>query len=417
MSGERPPAGEVQVGQSLGSYVLEALLGEGSMGRVFQARHALLDRRVALKILRPQQARDAEFVQRFFQEAKAVNQINHEHIVEIFDFVDDRESDQVYCVMELLVGETLSASIARGPIPLERMQRIAIQLCAALGAAHQVGVVHRDLKPDNIFIVQRPGQPDYVKVLDFGVAKMMSAVPTRSTLEGTLIGTPTYMAPEQAAGLPIDSRADIYAVGNVLYEMIVGKPPFDSEAIGQLVVQIITQPVPPLPSRLRTQEPLPSSLRSLVMRCLQKDPGARPAHLAEVTTGLLTLGTVSGRMLPVAGVGLPRVARPRQLAGLAALTSLGLLSAALALGGRQQELPTAQAVAPHRTVPVDARIEEPARATAAGDVVSETLGSIVPASLGSKRMNTAVPQKRAAKSARVPLKVGARDAIIDPFAP
>ncbi|MGZ3457334.1 MAG: serine/threonine-protein kinase, partial [Archangium sp.] len=202
---------ELQEGDVLGSYQLERLLGEGSMGQVFQARHMRLGRQVALKVLRSAFAHDGGFVQRFFQEARAVNQINHEHIVEIFDFIEDSGHGRVYCVMELLRGQSLSALMREEHLSVARIRRMLVQVCAALGAAHQLGVVHRDIKPDNLFVVHKAGQADFVKVLDFGVAKLLTAEGTSGTLDGTIIGTPTYMSPEQAAGLPVDPRADIYA--------------------------------------------------------------------------------------------------------------------------------------------------------------------------------------------------------------
>ncbi|HEX8705844.1 MAG TPA: serine/threonine-protein kinase [Myxococcaceae bacterium] len=280
---------EAQEGQILGNYQLERLLGEGSMGRVFQARHIRLGRQVALKVLRPQHAHDVSFVRRFFQEARSVNQINHEHIVEIFDFVEEVARGQVYCVMELLRGQSLADVLKEEKLTLARVQRIGVQVCAALDAAHKVGVVHRDVKPDNLFLSHRGGQADFVKVLDFGVAKILTSEGTNGTLDGTIIGTPTYMAPEQAAGLPVDHRADIYAVGNLLYEMLSGRPPFQAPAFGQLVVQIITQSPPALPDTLASGEPMPRALADLVLRCLAKEPEKRPQSLAEVTTALLTL--------------------------------------------------------------------------------------------------------------------------------
>jgi serine/threonine-protein kinase len=288
----RQPAGrgaerELQAGDVLGSYRLERLLGEGSMGRVFQARHTRLDRQVALKVLRPAFSQDSGCVRRFFQEAQAVNRINHEHIVEIFDFVEDTQGGHVYCVMELLRGRSLTSLLEQERLTLERIQRIAVQVCAALGAAHQLGVVHRDVKPDNLFVSQRPGHPDYVKVLDFGVAKVLSAEPSQGTLEGLLIGTPRYMAPEQASGLPVDHRADIYAVGTLLYEMLSGRPPFEAHALGRLMMKIISEPPPPLPERLPSGEPLPPALAELVMRCLAKEPQERPQQLAELIPALL----------------------------------------------------------------------------------------------------------------------------------
>ncbi|QSQ20392.1 protein kinase [Pyxidicoccus parkwayensis] len=285
---------ELREGSMLGNYQLERLLGEGSMGKVFQARHARLGRQVALKVLKAEHARDSGFVQRFFQEARTVNQINHEHIVEIFDFVDEGEGGHVYCVMELLRGQSLTSLVQEEKLTLARIQRIVVQVCAALGAAHQVGVVHRDVKPDNLFIIHRAGQPDFVKVLDFGVAKLLTSEGnTSGTMDGTIIGTPAYMAPEQAAGLQVDPRADVYAVGNILYELLSGKPPFQAPAFGQLVVQIITQPPPPLPTQLPSGEPVPPQLAELVLRCLAKEPEARPQSLAEVTTALLLLPTAA----------------------------------------------------------------------------------------------------------------------------
>ncbi len=321
MSGEPRMGVELREGSVLGSYQLETYLGEGSMGRVFQARHARLGRQVALKVLKPEHARDGGFVQRFFQEARTVNQINHEHIVEIFDFVDEGEGGHVYCVMELLRGHGLGALLKQEPLSLARIQRIAVQVCAALGAAHHVGVVHRDIKPDNLFLTQRAGQPDFVKVLDFGVAKHLSSegAPT-GTLDGTIIGTPAYMSPEQAAGLSVDARSDIYAVGNIFYEMLCGHPPFQAEAFGQLVVQIITQPPPPLPSHLPSGEPLPPQLADLVMRCLAKEPEARPQTLAEVTTGLLLM-PVQAPSSPEAVAALEASERPtRRMAAIAGAT-------------------------------------------------------------------------------------------------
>ncbi|MFY0526009.1 protein kinase domain-containing protein [Archangium gephyra] len=278
---------ELQEGDILGSYQLERLLGEGSMGQVFQARHTRLGRQVALKVLRSAFSHDKGFVQRFFQEARAVNQINHEHIVEIFDFIEDTEHGRVYCVMELLRGQSLSALLQEERLSVSRIRRMLVQVCAALGAAHQLGVVHRDIKPDNLFVTHKGGQQDYVKVLDFGVAKVLTADSTSGTLDGTIIGTPTYMSPEQAAGLPVDHRADIYAVGTVLYELLGGQPPFQAPNFGQLMVKVLTEPPPALPSHTPAGEPVPAVLAQLALRCLAKEPEDRPQQLAEVITALL----------------------------------------------------------------------------------------------------------------------------------
>ncbi|NOK19355.1 serine/threonine-protein kinase [Corallococcus carmarthensis] len=355
-----PPGQEVQEGTVLGNYQLEKLLGEGSMGRVFQARHVRLGRQVALKVLKPEHARDSSFVQRFFQEARTVNQINHEHIVEVFDFVDDSPDGHVYCVMELLRGQSLAALLKDEGLTLERVQRMGVQVCAALGAAHQVGVVHRDIKPDNLFITQRSGQPDFVKVLDFGVAKLITTqtgVSLTGTLDGTIIGTPAYMAPEQAAGLPVDARADIYAVGNILYEMLSGHPPFQATAFGQLVVQIITQPPPALPSHLPSGERVPPELAELVMRCLAKEPESRPQQLAEVTTSLLLMPTAPAAPArtevlleeaerPTLRMRVPGLLRSRRLQMSVGLAALALVSGITTWKGLQSMRASQTAQAP-----------------------------------------------------------------------
>jgi serine/threonine protein kinase len=279
-------------GDVLGSYELVKLIGEGSMGRVFLARHARLGRQVALKVMRPEHLRTPHLVQRFFQEARSVNQINHEHIVEVFDFVNEVEgsdSGRAYCVMELLVGASLAELLRKQPLAIERIVHITRQVCAALEAAHQLGVVHRDVKPDNIFITERNGDTDFTKVLDFGVAKLTSPIgeeKASETIEGTIVGTPAYMAPEQAAGLGADHRADIYGVGVVLYEILAGHPPFESTSFGQLVVQIITKPPPPLPALTPGGERIPARLKSLVMACLEKEPQNRPHSMDELSQQL-----------------------------------------------------------------------------------------------------------------------------------
>ena len=321
----------LQPGDILGSYRLEQLLGEGSMGQVFQARHVRLGRQVALKVLRSAFAHDSTFVRRFFQEAHAVNQINHEHIVEIFDFVEDPAGGHVYCVMELLRGQCLSDVLHQETLGLARIRRLMVQVCAALGAAHQLGVVHRDIKPDNLFVAHKNGQEDFVKVLDFGVAKVLTAEGLNGTLDGTIIGTPTYMSPEQAAGLPVDARADIYAVGTVLYELLSGRPPFVAPNFGQLMVKILTEAPPALPTLTPAGEPIPPALAHLTLRCLAKEPEARPALLAEVITELLTDASLPPEERPTQPVRVPLALiarRPGNLlaAGLlaAVVTGLGL---------------------------------------------------------------------------------------------
>ncbi len=266
---------------SFGAYAVESLLGEGTMGCVYRARHQTLGRRVAVKSLHEKLLNDASLVRRFLQEARLVNTINHPHIVEVHDFVE--APGQVYAVMELLEGETLTARLKSKPLSLEGILRIATQVAEALEAAHALSVVHRDLKPDNIFLSPRDGA-DWVKVLDFGVAKLMVQEGPRiiETQNGDVLGTPRYMAPEQAAGLDVDARTDIYAFGTVLFEMLAGKPPFESTVYGQLAADIITCPPPPVPTLTRTGDAVPDGLRRLVTDCLAKNADQRPASMSDV---------------------------------------------------------------------------------------------------------------------------------------
>ncbi|MDP3503384.1 MAG: serine/threonine-protein kinase [Myxococcales bacterium] len=275
----REPAAVVPT--SFGAYVVESLLGEGTMGCVYQARHQTLGRRVAVKSLHEKLLNDASLVRRFLQEARLVNTINHPHIVEVHDFVE--APGQVYAVMELLEGETLTARLASKALSLAVVVSIATQVAEAIEAAHALSVVHRDLKPDNIFLSQRDGA-DWVKVLDFGVAKLLVQEGPRviETQNGDLLGTPRYMAPEQAAGLDVDARTDIYAFGTVLFELLAGKPPFESTVYGQLAADIITRPPPPVPTLTRTGDAVPEGLRRLVTDCLAKNADHRPASMGDV---------------------------------------------------------------------------------------------------------------------------------------
>ncbi len=286
-------------GDVIGQYKLERLLGEGSMGRVFLAHHVTLGRPAAIKLLRAEHAQNQNLIQRFFHEARAVNQINHEHIVEIQDFVHEAGPSgrtRVYCVMEMLDGHSLNDVLAHEHLSVARAVDMARQVARALGAAHQVGVVHRDVKPDNLFLVRRGTERDFIKVLDFGVAKLMTPIgdlPLTSTVEGTIVGTPAYMAPEQANGLGADARTDQYALGCVLYEMLAGHPPFSGASFGQLVAKVLTEPAPPLPARSPAAERIPAALRSVVLRCLAKDPVDRFRDMDALEKAL-----ASGLILP-----------------------------------------------------------------------------------------------------------------------
>ncbi|MBW2464204.1 MAG: serine/threonine protein kinase, partial [Deltaproteobacteria bacterium] len=211
-----------------GRYRIEKQIGEGGMGVVYLATHTVLGKKLALKILRGEMARDEETVKRFMQEAQAATSIGQQNIIDISDF-GQLPDGTTYFVMEHLDGMPLTQLIRDGgSLPMADAIRIVRQIAAALGAAHQVGVVHRDLKPDNVFLIKRGGDPYFVKVLDFGIAKVGGAS-SKLTKTGMVFGTPHYMAPEQAAGQAVDRRTDVYALGVMMYEMFTGKVPFDAD--------------------------------------------------------------------------------------------------------------------------------------------------------------------------------------------
>lgn len=305
LSGEQPPSPSANTespGELFGNYELISLLGEGGMGRVFKARHTRLGRLVALKVLKPEHAQNRGLVQRFFDEARAVNQIDHEHIVDIHDFVEDVSVDppRVYCVMELLEGESLADRMVRAPLPVTAAVDIIRQVCSALQAAHTVGVYHRDIKPDNVFLAQRGGARDFVKVLDFGVAKLAPSIAGArgATVAGTIVGTPVYMSPEQASGYEIDGRSDLYTVGGVLYQLLTGRLPFDGNTFLDIAVKVTTLPPPPLGPVTPSGEPIPPKLAELVMSCLSKEPSGRPASMTELSTLLAPFATPGALRFP-----------------------------------------------------------------------------------------------------------------------
>ena len=294
-------------GQTLGPYELHRILGEGAMGRVYLGKHNRIGREAAIKVLKAEHARHKDLVQRFIAEATAVNAIKNEHIVEVHDFGEELSANgisRVYCVMEVLHGRALSDEMELGMMPVQRSCRIVQQVTRALGAAHELGVVHRDIKPENIFLHEREGDKDYVKVLDFGVAKLLkplATLPKGNTQAGIVIGTPEYMAPEQALGISTDLRVDLYAVGLVLYELLSGTKPFLGNTFGKLVVEITTKQPPPLPTHTSTGELIPGGLIDIVTRCLQKKPEDRWNSSAELVAALEPF-VYSGRTVVVAPV-------------------------------------------------------------------------------------------------------------------
>ena len=258
-----------------GRYRVEACLGRGGMGAVYRATQmGVTERTVAIKVILPQRAPDAATVARFRREAGAVARLTHPNSLRVFEFGET--SDGVaYLVTELLRGTSLADELTRvGAMPVERALRIANQVLASLSEAHGLGIIHRDLKPDNLFLTDVVGSSDFVKVIDFGVATAPDADPTgRVTATGMAVGTPAYMAPEQAHGKIVGPAADLYAMAVILYEMVAGQRPFQGETPFDLMRAHVMDPPPPLDV---PGVAIPTRLREVVGSCLEKDPAARP---------------------------------------------------------------------------------------------------------------------------------------------
>jgi serine/threonine-protein kinase len=297
----------LRLGTNVGNYRLLAIIGRGGMGTVYKGEHIYIGRPVAVKILHQQFARYEEAVKRFLREARAASQINHPNIVDVTDFGPTADGG-VYFVMEYIDGESLEDFIAKSsPVPLHRAINVVNQLAMALASAHALGVVHRDLKPENIMLTRRPGRRDLVKhlddsdrwvvereefydlvkILDFGIAKVLEPElfgpvvqqPGR-TMAGAVFGTPEYMSPESAEGKTVDHRSDIYSVGVIFYDLLVGHVPFEAvEAKDVMWKQIHEAPTPP--RRARPDAEVTDAAERLIMRTLAKNPADRPQTMDE----------------------------------------------------------------------------------------------------------------------------------------
>jgi len=274
------------IGQTLASkYRIEELINEGGMGAVYRGTHVLMDKVVAIKVLHPSLAADDKIVARFSREAKAASRISHPHALNVTDFGED-ENGIVFLVMEYLKGETLKEVIHKdGPMPIERAVEIIRQVCGALEAAHAEGVVHRDLKSDNIMLLDM-GDGDWAKVLDFGIAKITEKVgqDPALTAPNLIIGTPQYMSPEQCSqAANIDSRSDIYSLGVIIYEMLVGHVPFTGESPTAIMMKHLQEPPP---SVLEERKDLPAAVGRVVMQAMAKRPEYRYQTVSELSEGL-----------------------------------------------------------------------------------------------------------------------------------
>jgi eukaryotic-like serine/threonine-protein kinase len=292
-------------------YRIDALIGEGGMGRVYAAEHVLMRKRLAIKVLRRELTTMAEVVARFEREAMAAANIDHPNVAAATDF-GKLPDGAVFLVLEYVQGKSLRDEIALGPIAAERALHITRQIAAGLGSAHALDIVHRDLKPENVMLVEKGGDPDFVKVLDFGIAKVpIGEVPQRAntpshtpiTKAGMVFGTPEYMAPEQALGQTVDGRADLYALGVILYEMLCGSRPFSSQS----QVGILGQQLSKLPPTIAQRAPgvlVPPSVEQVAMKLLAREASERYQSAGEVVE------VVNRLLAPIPGRGIYRFTLP-----------------------------------------------------------------------------------------------------------
>ncbi|MGE0548029.1 MAG: serine/threonine protein kinase [Kofleriaceae bacterium] len=298
MSADGPPASGSMpqaespslVGEILGGrYRLIKKLGEGGMGEVYAAEHQHIEKRYAIKLLRPEIVSNKDAVKRFYQEARSSSSIGHRNIIAIDDF-GELPDGRLYMCMELLEGAPLNELITQ-PQTLDRLLNILIQTGHGLAAAHAKNIVHRDMKPENIFVTVGPNREDIPKLLDFGIAKVSGNDGQNNlTRTGTIFGTPFYMAPEQALGNPVDARTDIYAMGVIMYEVFAGSLPFQGESfMGILTQHITTEPEPVAQRAAKAGRQLPPALADIVTRCMQKNPAHRFATMDELVNALVQI--------------------------------------------------------------------------------------------------------------------------------
>lgn len=293
-----------RIGTVVGNYQLHAILGRGGMGTVYSGEHIYIRKKVAIKVLHASFVQYEEAIRRFLSEARAASSIQHPNIVDVTDF-GPMPDGGVYFVMEYLEGTSLEDHIEKeGVLPLHRALNIANQICLALAAAHEKHIVHRDLKPENIMLIRKPGRRDvirvvppeqnasgfimereevydFVKILDFGIAKVHTpdqAVP--QTMHGAIFGTPEYMSPEAARGEDVDHRADVYSVGVILFDMITGRPPFEAETAAEVLAMHINT-TPPSPRALALHNEITEACERLILRALSKNPDDRHQSMDE----------------------------------------------------------------------------------------------------------------------------------------
>ncbi len=271
------------IGRAIGSYIVTRPLGKGGMGAVYAAEHPVIGSRVAIKFLHPQYSADPKIVDRFFNEARAVNVIGHDNILKILD-LNVTEDNRHYFIMEFLIGKALQKLVEDGtPVPLSEAGPILLQFCEALEAAHSNKIYHRDIKPDNVYLIVHKGRKNFVKVVDFGIAKLTGSdgASTGQTQTGMVMGTPAYMSPEQAGGMGnlIDARSDIYSTGAMMYQMATGRLPFPGTSFGEVLIGHL-QLIPPSPRELNPE--IPEAYEAVIMKALQKKQADRQQTMRQL---------------------------------------------------------------------------------------------------------------------------------------
>jgi serine/threonine-protein kinase len=274
-------------------YRIVKKLGEGGMGSVYLAEHTTINKRLAIKVLSPEYSHKQDLVDRFLQEARAASMIEQENVVEITDF-GSTPTGSVFFAMEFLNGEDLSSTIKReGPLPWTRVRGVMLQICAALSSAHAAGIIHRDMKPENCYRIRRGSNEDFIKVLDFGIAKVQSDEGDGGkglTRTGMIFGTPEYMSPEQAKGEKVDHRVDVYAVGVILYELLTGRVPFTADTFMGILTKHMFE-APPAPSMIAPGCDVPDDVEAIILKALQKDREYRFQSMQEFARAIEAVGT------------------------------------------------------------------------------------------------------------------------------
>ncbi len=282
----------------LGQFRIEEAIGVGGMGTVYRAHQITLGRDVAVKILHPELATNPDAVRRFHREARVATKLEHPNLVQVLLFGEMPEGEGLYLVMEYLEGRSLTQVLREeGALRAARALHVALQICDAVGAAHAQGVVHRDIKPENVMLVRRHGDPDFVKVLDFGIARVLWDEQTALTQSGVIFGTARYISPEGASGEPTDARSDVYSIGVLVYQLLTGVTPFDAPTPVAMLMKHVNDPPPPLRSMGEGRR-VPQAVADVVMRALEKRPSLRYADAGELAAALRAAAEASAVPLP-----------------------------------------------------------------------------------------------------------------------